>query len=114
MPPVAGDHHGNTSEIFWGEIAPCEHLVQIYHEEAAFLDSLEGFAAGGIRGGDGVVVIATPAHLAALEQRLLTAGVDVKLARKLDQYIALDADRTLAKFMIRGWPDDILFEQVVS
>jgi len=42
-----------TSEVFWGEIAPCEHLVQIYDNDGAFLDSLEGFVAGGLRAGDG-------------------------------------------------------------
>ena len=34
------------SEVFWGEIAPCEHLVQIYEESGVFLDSLEGIRRG--------------------------------------------------------------------
>ena len=114
MPFVATDRDGKTSEIFWGEISPCEHFVQIYKDDAVFLDALEGFVAGGLRAGEGVVVIATPAHLAGLERRLLAAGVDVKLATLQDQYIALDAKRTLAKFMVRGWPDDVLFDRVVT
>lgn len=32
--------------VFWGEIAPCEHLVQIYEDDEAFVDSLERFVAG--------------------------------------------------------------------
>src|SRR4051794_22975167 len=104
MPLMATDHDGTSSEIFWGEIAPCEHMVQIYCEDSAFLDALEGFTAGGLRGGEGVVVIATPAHLAALKQRLTTAGLDMDLAVSQERYIALDADRTLGKFMMRGWP----------
>jgi hypothetical protein len=103
-----------TPDIFWGEIAPCEHLVQIYAQDAAFLDSLEGFVIGGLRCGEAVVVIATPGHLSALEERLVAANIDLKLAKLTDQYIALDADRTLKRFMIRGWPDDILFEHVVT
>ena len=114
MPPVATDHRGNVSEIFWGEISPCEHLVQIYQDDGVFLDSLEGFVAGGLKSGDGVVVIATADHLAALEQRLVAAGVNLNLATLCDQYIGLTAQQTLAKFMIRGWPDDVLFEQVVT
>jgi hypothetical protein len=108
------DHNGETGEIFWGEISPCEHLVQIYQEDGAFLDALEGFVAGGLRRGEAVVVIATPAHLAGLEDRLRTAGLDVALASLDDRYVALDAKRTLAKFMVRGWPDDVLFESVVT
>jgi hypothetical protein len=114
MSVFATDHEGNTSEISWGEIAPCEHLVQIYLEDDVFLDTLEGFVAGGLRAGDGVVVIATPPHLAALERRLAAADIDPARASLRDQYIPLDADRTLKKFMLRGWPDDILFERVVS
>ena len=108
------DQNGKVSEICWGAIAPCEHLVQIYQEDDAFLDALEGFAAGGLRAGDGVIVIATPAHLAALARRLVATGIDVEGAAVTDQYVALDADRTLKKFMMRGWPDDVLFDRVVS
>lgn len=114
MPPVATDHDGKTHEIFWGEIAPCEHMVQIYQDDAVFLDTLEGFVAGGLRSGDGVVIIATPEHLTALEGRLRNADLDLERAALTDQYIALDANRTLAKFMIQGWPDDILSDQVVT
>ena len=114
MPPIATDRHGNTSEIFWGEISPCEHLVQIYQDDTVFLDTLEGFVAGGLRGGDGVVVIATDPHLAALEERLRAAGIDLELAALQDQYIALPAKRTLDSFMIRGWPDDVLFDRVIT
>jgi hypothetical protein len=114
MPLMATDHDGNSSEIFWAEIAPCEHMVQIYAQDSAFLHALEGFVAAGLRAGEGVVVIATPSHLASLEARLIAQGIDAKLASLQDQYIALDADRTLRKFMMRGWPDDVLFEQVVT
>jgi hypothetical protein len=39
-------------DVFWGEITPCEHSVQIYDDDAVFLDALEGFIAGGLRKGD--------------------------------------------------------------
>jgi hypothetical protein len=101
-------------EIFWGEIAPCEHLVQIYEDDQVYLDSLEGFIAGGLRAGDGVIVIATQAHRDALDQRLLDRDIDIFAARERDQYISLDAVQTLASFMVNGWPDEIIFEKVVS
>jgi hypothetical protein len=44
-----GKQNRGRFEVFWGEIAPCDHLVQIYEQEAAFMDSLEGFVGGGIR-----------------------------------------------------------------
>lgn len=103
----------SEADVFWGEISPCEHLVQIYQDEDVFLDSLEGFVAGGIVAGDGVVVIATPPHLEALNTRLQSRNIDVESAIRDDQYIALDAEETLAKFMVMGWPDEDFFRALV-
>ena len=33
----------NGIGVFWSEIPPCDHLVQIYETEGVWLDSLEGF-----------------------------------------------------------------------
>lgn len=100
-------------DIFWGEIAPCEHLVQIYEQDDVFLDSVEGFVAGGIRAGDSVIAIATPSHLAALDERLRERDIDLDAAIAADQYIPLDAEKLLSKFIVAGWPDEELFEEVI-
>jgi hypothetical protein len=104
----------NAPANFWGEIAPCEHLVQIYADEDIFLTALEGFVASGLDAGDGVVVIATPSHRHALEQRLQIRGFDLAAANLCDQFIPLDAEETLARFMVDGWPDDERFGQMVA
>jgi hypothetical protein len=103
-----------SKSIFWGEISPCEHVVEFYSDDNAYLDSLEGFVVGGLRKGDSVIVIATGAHRKALDERLAAYGVNVREAQARDQYIALDAEETLAKFMVNGWPDEELFQMVVS
>ena len=105
--------HANTTD-FWGEIAPCEHVVQIYDNEEVFLDLLEGFVSGGIKAGDCVIVIANAAHLTGLEQRLKADGFNVFDLVLRDQYIPLDAEETLSKFMIGNWPDPNLFRHLVS
>lgn len=104
----------SRTEVFWGEMAPCEHLVQIYEDDGPFLDTLEGFVAGGILAGETVIVIATPAHLSALNIRLMNRGADIASAMASDRYLALDAEATLAKFMNNGWPDDELFNSFVN
>jgi hypothetical protein len=104
----------NEVDVFWGELAPCEHLVQLYDGNDVFLDALAGFAAGGLRGEDAVVVIATSEHLNALEERLQKEGLDLISARAEDRYIPLDASETLAEFMVNGWPDDALFAATVG
>jgi hypothetical protein len=99
---------------FWGEITPCEHFVQFYDGEGAFLDTLTGFVSGGLRSGEGVIIIATPEHRAALERRMSSEGIDTAGARARDQYIVLDANETLSCFMVKGWPDDERFELTVT
>ena len=102
----------SRSGVFWGEISPCDHMVQIYEEDVAFLDALEGFIGGGLRKGEAAVVIATPGHINSLGTRLRSQGIDVNALPK-DQFIALDAEQTLVKFMRGGWPDDDLFAECV-
>jgi MEDS: MEthanogen/methylotroph, DcmR Sensory domain len=114
MGPISTKPHANTKEVFWGEISPCEHLIQIYNDDAAFLDTLEGFVAGGIRSGEAVVVIATAAHRAALDERLRAREVFLDADRLADQYFAYDAEQTLSTFMVDGWPDERLFERCVA
>lgn len=100
-------------KIFWGELAPSEHLVQIYTDTEVFLNTLERFVGGGLQAGESVIVIATTPHLIALHQRLVMRGFNLEAARARHQYISMEAAAALAKFIVRGWPDDQLFEQFV-
>jgi len=104
----------NQCRYFLGEIAPCDHVVQIYENDGVFMDALSGFIGGGIKAGECVIVIATSAHLKALENRLTSYSISVDTLVDDDRYIPLDADETLSKFMIGGWPDEELFMQTVS
>ena len=106
--------HGSTPHVFWGELAPCDHVVQFYADEDGFLDALQPYVAEGIAAGEAVVLVVTPVHLAALEQRLAGAGVDLEQARRQGFYTALDARHTLDLFMVDGWPDDDRFAKVVD
>jgi hypothetical protein len=102
------------AQVFWGEIAPCDHVVQIYENDEVFLNLLGGFVTGGIRAGESVIVIATVAHLKALNERIEKEGFNLFDLMLKHQYIPLDAEETLAKFMINGWPDENLFRHTVT
>jgi MEDS: MEthanogen/methylotroph, DcmR Sensory domain len=104
----------NEAQIFWGEIAPCEHIAQFYTDDTVLLDTLAGFVGGGLNAGESTIVIATPQHLKALEQRLINASIDLASMFIEDRYIALDANATLASFMAGNWPDDQLFSDFVE
>lgn len=100
--------------IFWGEVAPCEHFLQLYDNDETFLDSLEGFVAGGLRSGDATIVIATNPHRIGLESRLRQRGIDIDAARSTNSYIDLDAHETLSKFIADEWPEDESFARVIG
>ncbi|MBA3829469.1 MAG: MEDS domain-containing protein [Taibaiella sp.] len=101
-------------DTFWGELAPCDHVVQLYETDEIFLDTLAGFVGEGIKAGDCVVVIATENHIADLNRRMAYEGLQTEALIASDQYIPLDADKTLAAFMRNGWPDDEQFINTVS
>jgi hypothetical protein len=101
-------------DIFWGEIAPCEHVLQIYEDDKTFIDTLQGFVSNGLNAGDSVVIIATNKHLKLLNQRLRAEGFDAFSLTLSDQYIPLNAEETLDQFMINGWPDENLFHHLLT
>lgn len=104
----------HRSPIFWGEISPCEHAMQVYGDDKMFMDALEGFVGGGLVNGESAIVIATPEHLAALEARLPLRGIDLAAARHDQRYLGIAAERVLRDFMIEGWPDEERFYEVVT
>lgn len=99
---------------FWAEIAACDHLLQVYDNDLVFLSSLEGFTGSGFLAGDTVIIIATNAHINALNERLTHQGFNLDKLLNEKKYITLDAEKTLSKFMINEWPDEILFMDLVS
>jgi hypothetical protein len=101
------------TQVFWGEIAPCEHVVQIYEDDDAFLSLLTEFVSDGIQAGECVILIATDAHIVALEQRLKN-NFDVFELKLRDQLIIRNAEETLNRFMVDNWPDANLFTHIIS
>jgi hypothetical protein len=115
MSVVTSEYWQSSSlQVFWGELAPCDHIVQIYENDKIFLDSLEGFVGSGLLAGDAVIIIATTEHLVAIEKRLKKQGFNMDKLASSDQYIGLDADETLSKFMVNDWPDEDLFMELVT
>jgi len=110
----ARDWEKAKASIFWGEIAPCDHVVQIYESDDIFMDALAGFVGNGINAGDCVIVIATAPHLKGLENRLALYAAQIDALKADNRYVPLIAEEVLSRFMINGWPDERLFMDTVS
>jgi len=97
---------------FWGAPSPREHLLEVYKSESAFIDGLVQFASEGLAAGEAFVVIATAEHRRAVAAALRARGHD--LEGSADAFIALDAETTLARFMVGGQPDAQRFQAVIG
>src|SRR4051812_44042787 len=98
----------------WVSVGPGEHIVQYYEQESALLDSLRVYLVGGLQRGESAVVILTEPHRFGLEVRLAGDGIDVAAVRRAGRYVSLDADATLAEFMVDGLPDPERFARVIG
>ncbi len=109
-----GTWESSNLQVFWGEVAPCDHIVQIYENDSLFLGALEGFIGSGFLAGDAVIIIATTEHLEEIQRRLIHQGFNVGLLAARNQYITIEAEEMLSRFMINNWPDETLFLEAVT
>ncbi|HWP71812.1 MAG TPA: MEDS domain-containing protein [Gemmatimonadaceae bacterium] len=108
------ESHRETPGAVPAGVPTSEHLLQIYDSERVFLDTLEGFVSGGLRAGEGIIVIATDAHIEGLESRLLASGLDLEAMRYAGQYTSLNAEEVLSQFIVDRWPDKDLFQRTMT
>lgn len=92
----------------------CSHTVHFYEDDGLFIESLSGFIGGALEAEGACVVLATSAHCRALTNRLRSFGIDVPFIVSSARLIALDAETTLAQFMVGGWPDEKLFFETLE
>jgi len=91
------------------DAVPCSHAVEFYQDRDAFLDGLSDFIRSAIQSGGACLIIATESNRQAIALRLRTSGVDLPHAVQNSQYLLLDAEATLDRFMVDGWPDSQRF-----
>src|SRR4051812_47598744 len=90
------------------------HLVQYYEKEGFLFDRVTDFMSDGLRGSDAAVLIATRPHRDGVEQRLRRKGVDLERLKSGGRYHPLDAQQTLALFMVDGQPDPQRFASTIG
>src|SRR5580658_5153522 len=99
---------------FWGEMSACEHFVQVYESDSAFMDTLADFIGNGLIQGEAAIVIATPRHRLELDKRLNVMGIDVPAVQSQGRFISIDAEETLESLLVNGWPDDMRFSAFIT
>ena len=91
-----------------------DHLVQLYGRRRSVATAATCFVGAGLQRGEGAVLVATPVHVSAIDQRLRAQGLAVPELWARGQLRVLDAADTLGRFMVSGWPDAARFRELTS
>lgn len=98
----------------WLEIDRSPHAIQFYAGEDFLLDSLSRFVSTALEGGDSCFVLATPAHLDGLADRLKARGVNTNVAARQGLYGTLDSFHLLEQLMVDGKLSKTRFDEFIS
>ncbi len=120
---MSGDWHINPSAKTWirspdllslYKPEAASHFLQFYGEDLVLLKNLSHLVPKALELEESVVLVATPAHLNALEEKLANSALDLHAARTAGRYVTLDAAQTLEQFMVNGEPDPVRFDRTVG
>jgi MEDS: MEthanogen/methylotroph, DcmR Sensory domain len=91
------------------------HFVQLYEaDEGALANNVGHYLYEGLRRGDGVLIVVTPEHQELFSRQLESLGADVRALAASRQMVVLDAQRTMAEFMVDGQPDWPRFQATIG
>jgi hypothetical protein len=93
---------------------PCGHIVYPYTDEGLVEQAVALFASGGLRNGEGVILVMTAGHVNSIRRRLSAEGYDVNTLQQSGQLIFEPAEDLLAKFLVKGIPNEDIFREVLS
>src|SRR4051812_32847070 len=96
-------------------IEPHGHIAQFYKVDDRVLERNVGrFLSDGLHRGEGLLVIATPAHFEAFARQMKTMGENPETALLTRDLVFVDAEKALADVMVNGHPDWARFQSVVK
>ncbi len=90
------------------------HFVQFYEHDDVLVENVCRMAHRGLADNGSAVIVATEAHRSAITTRLAAMGLKIEELLLTGRLQSLDADETLSKFMVDGWPDEARFQAVVG
>jgi PAS domain S-box-containing protein len=92
----------------------CNHVVQFYDDDAFLVETVARHISPTLGAQGAAIVIATKAHRDAINDELTLRAVDWKAASRQSRYFVLDAEETLARFMVGDEPDEARFRATVE
>jgi hypothetical protein len=102
---------GVTSESAVLESLSPHHIVQFYEDDAYLRRVVSTYLSRGLKAGQPVIVIATPAHCEGFLTGLAAHGHDAGLHQRGGGLTLVDAGAALERFMVGSMPDPDLFDK---
>ena len=93
--------------------SPLVHSVHFYDHDEALIARLHNIIVSSLQGGSSALIVATDEHRAQLTAAVDESGPSIKKLAK-QRLQMLDANETLAKFMVNGHPSDRRFRESVG
>lgn len=90
------------------------HAVQFYGDDESLFTTVGAFLSEGLIASQPAIVMATPAHTAAILDGLSHRLIDIEQARRIGDLVCLDAEEMLATFMAGDTPDPRAFRKNVG
>ena len=107
-----------TSNAPWHELLASpgtdRHIAQTYQEERFLMEAVGIYASAGLSHEQGVLLIATQAHLQAFDNYFVRAGIDVDAAKQSGRLLEITAETLLPEIMVNGLPDPETFKRCVE
>lgn len=91
-----------------------DHVVVFYRDEQELVGQVSEYLLPAAQERGVAIVVATPGHHRAFEERLAGTGADVAAARQRGSYLTLDAGETIRGFMVADRPDPAGFWLAIS
>jgi PAS domain S-box-containing protein len=99
------DSASSAPLVRWHEEDERAHVVQLYSSDEFLVEGVSRFIGAALGSGGSGLMVATPAHEAAIRATLQGKGFDLLSPAMLSRCIFLDAAETLAQFMTGDSPD---------
>ena len=91
-----------------------EHFMQCFAEDDALVEAVGLYLHKTLASGKAGIIVATPAHVAGVENVLARQGLDCEELQRRGRYIPLDAAETLRRISVNGRPNRSLFYEVIG
>lgn len=95
-------------------VDPWSHVVQFYGHDEELTAEVTEYLRHAIINRGVAIVVATPGHCQAFEERLACSGIDIADARSRGAFISIDAGAVVHRLLAGGQVDPVTFELDVA